>query len=379
MAIFSTNRVIAIENTSEIEADLSYGANDFGRILRETQENDRVMVSLVLANDIAAAITESEEKKDKIAKTNIKGVWTNIVTMLQKFAAKIKGVMENLYQKFVAFVTEGSKFYNQHKAEIASKDLTGLELEIKAFNVGKFNALTISEGSLDSAISDASKVLPSDLQGEGAIREKFVKACFAESAKTSITADLVNSDAVGGLLKDKGWLKSVLKENIKINKDIAGKIKEAEKKAKAAAKAAKKGQPENTKPEMDDPDPVSAQGESLELTAEEMRVYTEAEAQAGDAIAAMRTYQKTITEYCNARFYVAKEALTQAKRIVTAAASWKAKKTDTENAKKTAENEGFEFVGPEYDALVDIYGVEEAVNVAMMLSDIEAEELFEEA
>lgn len=365
MAIYGTNRCasVAAEN---VEADLSYGWNDAGRMLTEAKENDAILFAGIITNDIESAITEDAEYRAALTEGTVANIWNSITTVIEKLIAKIKGLFNSFLTKIQSFVMDSQKFYKQYAPKV--KKMGSMTKNVKKFNVAAYSSCgAIENVSLEELVSGGSegvkKVFPKAIAAEigeeitdASIREAFTKACFEEAKEISLTgAEICDADWIGGLISSNSSkaIADMKKANKATETALGKQLSEAKKKAKAGGKT------------------------KSEDKVEESFVLTEAdEAEAGNAVDIMRKYQTAIISYNRARLGTLVEALKQANQIFKSAAASGATASDTNKAKQTAKAEGFDFVGPEYDGLVDVFGEEAAVEEAAFMAECEVDMIF---
>lgn len=123
MSIYAANNRMGRASDATVVANESYGANDIGRILYETQVNDQAIFEAVLASDFAeiqglreGTLLESEVQA--LNEMTTKEFFTQMKDRLMKFWAKIKAVFKSAIAKMVYFLTgDASKFLKAFEKE----------------------------------------------------------------------------------------------------------------------------------------------------------------------------------------------------------------------------------------------------------------------
>ena len=114
MSIYAANNRMGRASDATVVANESYGANDIGRILYETQVNDQAIFEAVLASDFAeiqglreGTLLESEVQA--LNEMTTKEFFAQMKDRLMKFWAKIKAVFKSAIAKMVYFLTAESE------------------------------------------------------------------------------------------------------------------------------------------------------------------------------------------------------------------------------------------------------------------------------
>lgn len=132
MPIYSGNRTGSANIV--IEADTSYGANDIGRIMYETEHNDQAIFEAILKSDFREikGIREGTILKSEIASLNeasIKNLFNTLKEAILKLMNKIAGLAKNFIAAISTFLDKNGKK--------AIKDFD------KKFDKSKFTSATI--------------------------------------------------------------------------------------------------------------------------------------------------------------------------------------------------------------------------------------------
>ncbi len=115
MSIYAANRMGHVSTATAV-ANESYGANDIGQILYESQLNDQALFEAIVVSDLRElkGIREGTLLESEITALNeasIKGFFENVKARLKKFWEKVKGVFKNVIAKIAVFVAkDGKKF-----------------------------------------------------------------------------------------------------------------------------------------------------------------------------------------------------------------------------------------------------------------------------
>lgn len=370
MAIFGSNRCAALEG-SVIEADMSYaGLEGAGRALREAKENDLIMFTGVMTNDIKSILTEEWEERCAITEASVKGIWTSVVTIFEKLVAKIKGIIATATSKFTAFINDGEKLTKQYSKVLSGKDLSGCTLKIREFDKDAYEAMSVVQASdwnindlstttattpEDGAVEMMKKLFPaayvSAKTGDGGSADKAFDTCFKAEAEVTVSVDGWVSDCL-----KKTFLNDIIKANRASEAAANNIVKSAKKKEAETLKNMKKSN-------MNDKESKDAKDKSEETAA--------------NLVAIASKFQTEVISFTTARLNCAKKASIQARKMFMAAVSYKAKKEDKKQAETSAVNAGFEFVSPSINhaGLYNVLGESSYIDVANV-EEFEAECFF---
>ena len=113
MSIYSNNRMGHVSTATAV-ANESYGANDIGQILYESQLNDQALFEAIVVSDLREikGIREGTLLESEITALNeasIKGFFENVKARLKKFWEKVKGVFKSIIAKIALFVAKDGK------------------------------------------------------------------------------------------------------------------------------------------------------------------------------------------------------------------------------------------------------------------------------
>ena len=145
MSIYAANNRMGRASDATVVANESYGANDIGRILYETQVNDQAIFEAVLASDFAeiqglreGTLLESEVQA--LNEMTTKEFFAQMKDRLMKFWAKIKAVFKSAIAKMVYFLTgDASKFLKAFEKEYKYENyIAGVEEKGKEFKGRKY-------------------------------------------------------------------------------------------------------------------------------------------------------------------------------------------------------------------------------------------------
>ena len=138
MPIYSRNRTGYME-AAQTPADTSYGLNDFGRILCETQQNDMAFFEAILYADFneIKGLNEGTILEYEVAALNEASknqLIQNIIESIKRFLEKIKGIINNAINNIAT--------YTSTKAS----ELVGKFAHITANKISNWNgSITIKE------------------------------------------------------------------------------------------------------------------------------------------------------------------------------------------------------------------------------------------
>ena len=121
MSIYSANRTGSM-NTGTIVANESYGMNDIGRILYESECNNQLIFEAILATDFHEIHglregTLLEAEVEEVNKKSKESLIKRLKDLLDAFWARIKGVFKSAIQKFSAYILrDGRAFAKEFEA-----------------------------------------------------------------------------------------------------------------------------------------------------------------------------------------------------------------------------------------------------------------------
>ena len=135
MSIYSTNRSGSVA-LSSLAANESYRSTDLGRILYESQVNDRIMFEAVLASDFREikGLREGTLVQSEISALNeasIKSFFANIKKRLEAFWQKIKGAIKNAITKISAYIFKDGKAFAANYRKFAENHKNAKISEVK--------------------------------------------------------------------------------------------------------------------------------------------------------------------------------------------------------------------------------------------------------
>ena len=232
MSIYSANRTGCF-NLAMVEADRSYGMNDFGRILCECQENDMAFFEAALACDFheinnlrEGTLLEAEvEKANTEAK---KSLWTKVVESLKKLWAKLKGVFDNAIEKLANNAVANKMYAKSFKKNVNYKDWTGdvavdaFDPNNKAFDIGMIGC-DLKNGAKDDYYSDPAAIIKRTLSGMVGTDDVSISNYTELALKASHTVDHIKSAS------DVDLLITLLGNSDKLIKGLKDTSKKAEK------------------------------------------------------------------------------------------------------------------------------------------------------
>lgn len=134
MPIYSGNRTGSANIV--IEADTSYGANDIGRIMYETEHNDQAIFEAILKSDFREikGIREGTILKSEIASLNeasIKNLFNTIKEAILKLMNKLAGLAKNFIAAISAFLDKnGKKAIKDFDKKFDKSKFTSAEVEV---------------------------------------------------------------------------------------------------------------------------------------------------------------------------------------------------------------------------------------------------------
>ena len=134
MPIYSGNRTGSANIV--IEADTSYGANDIGRIMYETEHNDQAIFEAILKSDFREikGIREGTILKSEIASLNeasIKNLFNTIKEAILKLMNKLAGLAKNFIAAISAFLDKnGKKAIKDFDEKFDKSKFTSAEVEV---------------------------------------------------------------------------------------------------------------------------------------------------------------------------------------------------------------------------------------------------------
>lgn len=146
MSIYSSNRIGSV-STSRTIANESYGMNDIGRIMYESECNNQKIFEAVLATDFSeiCAIKEGtllESEVDSANKKSKDSLISKLKARLMAFWAKIKAAFEDVIHRIAAFIMKNGKEFaekfrknmstirNNYKNDYEAVMPTGFEVQI---------------------------------------------------------------------------------------------------------------------------------------------------------------------------------------------------------------------------------------------------------
>lgn len=146
MSIYSSNRIGSV-STSRTIANESYGMNDIGRIMYESECNNQKIFEAVLAADFSeiCAIREGtllESEVDSANKKSKDSLISKLKDRLMAFWAKIKAAFEDVINRIAAFIMKNGKGFvekfrknmstirNNYKNDYEAVMPTGFEVPI---------------------------------------------------------------------------------------------------------------------------------------------------------------------------------------------------------------------------------------------------------
>lgn len=125
MSIYSANRTGSMD-MSQVVANESYGCNDLGRILYESQVNDQTLFEAILASDFReihslreGTLLESEIKA--INEASFRTIIANLKERLKRFWAKIKAAFKDAMTKIAAYVLNDGKAFVKNFESVCAK------------------------------------------------------------------------------------------------------------------------------------------------------------------------------------------------------------------------------------------------------------------
>lgn len=143
MSIYSRNRTGVME-MSQTKADMSYGVNDFGRILYEIQQNDMAFFEAILQTDFKEikSLNEGTILESEVAALNEASknqLIQKIKESIKKFIANLKGIIKNAIDNIANYtVTKYAELVNTF-AKIPTDRLNNWDgkITIRTFNLDK--------------------------------------------------------------------------------------------------------------------------------------------------------------------------------------------------------------------------------------------------
>lgn len=213
MPIYSGNRTGSANIV--IEADTSYGANDIGRIMYETEHNDQAIFEAILKSDFKEikGIREGTILKSEIASLNeasIKNLFNTLKEAILKLMNKIAGLAKNFIAAISAFLDKnGKKTIKDFDEKFdKSKFTSATVIDIYSVNpqISVTTDLLLNEKELDKtgilqhALANALKAIPNANFNDDTITPEDYDKAFDDLAfkkDTVITAkDIDESIAV---------------------------------------------------------------------------------------------------------------------------------------------------------------------------------------
>lgn len=150
MSIYAANNRMGRASDATVVANESYGANDIGRILYETQVNDQAIFEAIIASDLAEIQglregTLLESEIEALNENSVKGFFQRMKERLKAFWAKIKGVFKSAIAKIAYFLTgDATKFIKVFDKEYKKDEFVKSNAEIKhvkIYNLDKVEKL----------------------------------------------------------------------------------------------------------------------------------------------------------------------------------------------------------------------------------------------
>ena len=150
MSIYAANNRMGRASDATVVANESYGANDIGRILYETQVNDQAIFEAIVASDLAEIQglregTLLESEIEALNENSVKGFFQRMKERLMAFWAKIKGVFKSAIAKIAYFLTgDASKFIKIFDKEYKKEKFVEAKAKIeniKIFDLDKVEKL----------------------------------------------------------------------------------------------------------------------------------------------------------------------------------------------------------------------------------------------
>lgn len=126
MPIYSRNRTGFME-TAQTPADTSYGVNDFGRALYETQQNDMAFFESILAADFneIKGLNEGTILESEVAALNeasFNAIIQKLIERLKKKWESIKGFFKNAIDNIATYVsTKASELSGKFSSMVGNK------------------------------------------------------------------------------------------------------------------------------------------------------------------------------------------------------------------------------------------------------------------
>lgn len=126
MPIYSRNRTGFME-AAQTPADTSYGVNDFGRILYETQQNDMAFFEAILQADFneVKGLNEGTILESEVAALNEASknqLIQKIIEGMKRFLEKIKGIIKNAIDNIATYTsTKASELVGKFAYVAANK------------------------------------------------------------------------------------------------------------------------------------------------------------------------------------------------------------------------------------------------------------------
>lgn len=261
MSIYAANNRMGRASNATVVANESYGANDIGRILYETQVNDQAIFEAIVASDLAeiqglreGTLLESEVQA--LNEASIKGFFDNLKDRLAKFWAKIKGVFKSAIAKIAYFITgDASKFVKVFDKEYKKENFVKAKAEIKDvkfYDIDRVNLTDLDATKFENKIRDQkggdkvdkAKVIAAELGAYCSHTEvapsefKETLAKFMLNDKTE--GEVITSSNVDEFIKKAQGYISGGKKAIKDLKDLEAKIDKGLRDVKTKLTAAEK-------------------------------------------------------------------------------------------------------------------------------------------
>ena len=141
MSIYAANNRMGRASDATVVANESYGANDIGRILYETQVNDQAIFEAIIASDLAEIQglregTLLESEIEALNENSVKGFFQRMKERLMAFWAKIKGVFKSAIAKIAYFLTgDASKFIKVFDKEYKKEKFVESKAKIEGVKI----------------------------------------------------------------------------------------------------------------------------------------------------------------------------------------------------------------------------------------------------